>query len=282
LGSFHKDVFGGIMMSEEVKVEGGAENKAVVENKDDVDAQKPEDVKQLENNSVGQEIGWREVIFGGITLLKNIASVVAVLTVIGFAVIHVYMASFSSLFSYNLNIAQYIGAGISLPFVILMLFEKLGSGIFPSVEFIIILIGFVLFYITHKLARYVSRKEWTSSKEMTYYLNITSIMWFIPVIVFLIQTNYSLVPRELGGGQPASVILTFNEEQPLDLWNFAINPEQPRLSEPLQLLIELNDGVLVRQGENYPAVIVKNHIIDAIQDASIPMPQPTASPTPSS
>lgn len=277
-------------MTEGFKQEA-VEEVEIVEIKDE----KTKDI-EADDFSISRFAGWLISKFGLVTIG---------LTVIGFFTVHSYLSTFSSLFSYNFNPIQYVGAGTS--FIIMLVIACCITIWNYGLVFILFVVLLLLLIATIYTIKLSKRSESISQQVLKdnfidsfqTYEKITSplykffqwldkfrILWIFLLVISLGfsygRVLYSVMPREIGGGMPATIILTFNEEQPLNLWNFAINPEQPRLSEPLQLLIELNDGVLVRQAEGYPAVIVKNHIIDAIQDVSIPMPEPTASPTPSS
>lgn len=242
----------------------------------------------------------RNVLFWFVSRgILSLGVISGVLTLAGFFIIQSYMNSFSSLYSYNINISQYLAAGTSL---IIYLIQQITDSLPNALK--IAFVGIVIILVWFLISEFIKSKYPHESKTI---VNLTRpitnalvfvfrfiyrLSWGFIVFILLLKgfvygsIDYNKTERWLGGGQPATVILTFNEDQPSNLWSFAINPEQPRLSEPLQLLIELNDGVLVRQAEGYNAVIVKNDVIYGIQDVSrtnsSPLPEPTASPTPSS
>lgn len=252
-----------------------------------MDTEKPNNIDFDKNTFFSLSMRIMKSIFVSLT------GTLAILTVLGFISIQSYLIQIVDLPVYNISVNTYVRAGINsvINIILYPLREILPITIVATLilltgVIVIVLISYFVDYKnSQKTANLVNNLEKTTNSYRTitspiqiwlkYPVTtiITSIIFCMFAGIFYGAKYYPHTPHWLGGGQPVAVILTFNDEQPLNLWNFAINLEQPRLSEPLQLLIELNDGVLVRQAEGYPAVIVKNHIIDAIQDASIPMPK---------
>ena len=93
---------------------------------------------------------------------------------------------------------------------------------------------------------------------------------------------YAQSPRMFGGGMPADVILVFREDQPTQnsVWSFPINSTNQRQSERVQLLIELTDGMIVRDPITGIAAIVKNDVLQGVVDAfaSKNVSHPTVTP----
>ncbi|MCC6612497.1 MAG: hypothetical protein IT320_03405 [Anaerolineae bacterium] len=114
---------------------------------------------------------------------------------------------------------------------------------------------------------------------------IPIILFFTIVFVSSVYGSnvYGEIPRIRGGGEPSTVVLVFDEPQEDVDWPFRINPAYPRQTEPIEMLMQLTDGVLVRDPQNRVPVIVKADIIRAIIDASPQrqaLPTATAAPTP--
>jgi hypothetical protein len=233
--------------------------------------------------------------------LFNVVNISALLTVLGFFTVHSYLASFSTLFSYNISVTQYLSAGINL--VLTMIWYI----VVPILSYAVL--GLVVLGFMALLAYVLSRNKRINQIGESIFVRLRSlfngikpvikIMWAmlqaiatllfvasIALVGFVYGTfHYSYSPRMLGGGAPSDVILVFREDQPIQnpIWPFPINPTNPRQSEQVQLLLEFTDGVLVRHSLNNVAVIVKNDVIQGIIDVSSvnnSATSPTITPTP--
>jgi hypothetical protein len=219
--------------------------------------------------------------------LLNLVTVTTLLTVAGFFVIHSYLASFTRLFTFNISVTQYLAAGINLA---LALFWYI---ILPILVYgVVLALGVaVLYLIGHVLIRRSKRIQHLWDKIHSWWLPIYhrlrplfrflwSLYQFIAGALFvLVLISLSLVygtyyyaqsPRMFGGGMPADVILVFREAQPTQnsVWGFPMSGSNPRQSERVQLLIELTDGVIVRDAATNTATVVKNDVLQGIIDAS--------------
>jgi hypothetical protein len=91
---------------------------------------------------------------------------------------------------------------------------------------------------------------------------------------------YGRSPNGLGGGTPSRVILIFHESHTEYGWPFRVNSATNQ-SDPLDMLMQLNDGVLVRDPVSMIPVIVKSEAIVGIIGESAPLfPLATSTPTP--
>lgn len=232
--------------------------------------------------------------------LLNLVAVTTLLTVAGFFVIHSYLASFTRLFTFNISVTQYLAAGINLA---LALFWYM---ILPILVYgVILALGIAALYlIGHLLIRRSKRIQYIWNKIHSWWLPIYhhlrpllrflwSLYQFIAgTLFFLVVISLSLMygtyyyaqsPRMFGGGMPADVILVFREAQPTQnsIWGFPISGSNARQSEQVQLLIELTDGVIVRDTATNRTTIVKNDVLQGIVDVATATPSQTlATPTP--
>jgi hypothetical protein len=77
---------------------------------------------------------------------------------------------------------------------------------------------------------------------------------------------YGQVPRWLGGGKPATVVLHFDDTTGPQELGLTGNPARPAESETVDLLAELTSGVLVRDAVTNRVVAVDNRYLLAIAD----------------
>lgn len=231
--------------------------------------------------------------------LLNLVAVTTLLTVAGFFVIHSYLASFTTLFTFNISVTQYLAAGINLvmaiiSYILYMMLPGLGIGA-------IIAIGGAILYSAGHFCMVRSKRisdlwNWFRGWWLPVYhrlrpllrLILTLNKLFLWTLVALMVIALGLVygtyyygqsPRMLGGGMPVDVILVFQEEQPTQtsVWGFPINKSNPQQSERVQLLIELTDGVIVRDVATNTTTLVKNDVLQGIIGASTPTANPTYS-----
>ncbi|MCA9905053.1 MAG: hypothetical protein KC547_14455 [Anaerolineae bacterium] len=232
------------------------------------------------------------------SILANIAVVVAILTVIGFAVIQGYLARVTDLVTLNVDVRQYLIAGMvfvtGFPRIfqsstIIEMLPLLGQFALYLAIFVGYELACVLFNIDdqpHKKASPFGRVEKVILRYVRIFLRLCIIIVAF-MGLYLVGTifgfiHYSDVPTFLGGAQSSTVILVFDEPQTDAGWPFAINPANPRQTQPIEMLMPLTDGVLVRDPQNPVPVIVKSDIIRAIIDANPrrqPVPTVTATPT---
>lgn len=221
--------------------------------------------------------------------LISLVNLSAFLTVLGFFTIHSYLATVTQLFTYNISVAQYLAAGVSL--FIALFWHLFSNGIAPVIPWIgvIFLIGTVGYVIWRLVLRDVVQNASTQSlfqrwqpvfKVIIALLRLLERVnqWVFTIGLLLICVLFGLVygygyysqlPHMLGGGMPTDVILVFKEPQSTNAgWPFPINLNVPTQSEKVQLLFEFTDGLLVRDEGTRIAVIVKNDSLQAVMDAS--------------
>jgi hypothetical protein len=233
--------------------------------------------------------------------LFSLVNITALLTVAGFFVINSYLASFSKLFTFNISLPQYLAAGINLvlgtfAYILYLLLPGLGYGVLLGVGAIIVY-AISRFWI--KRSRRIHdlwdrfRRWWLPIYYWLrpglrflwslYRLSAGALLTLIVILMGLVYGTYYYAqsPRMLGGGMPAAVILVFREDQPTQnsIWGFSINSSNARQSTPVQLLIELTDGVIVRDAATNIVTVVKSDVLQGIIDAE-PLPTGLTSITP--
>jgi hypothetical protein len=215
--------------------------------------------------------------------LLSLATISVAITAAGYFVITSYLATFTSLFTYNISPVQYVTAGINL---------LLGVTAIISVWVVVPAIGLaaaaavvvaVPAYGVQK-SRFLSRwwqtlRQWFSplwtrlwpwiQRIWRVYDSIARVCLVLLIVLVALgygATFYGQSWRMFGGGMPATVVLVFKEPQPQtgSLWPFPIQPTEPHRSIPVELLLELTDGVLVRDKTTNIPVIVKNDTLQAL------------------
>jgi hypothetical protein len=233
-----------------------------------------------------------------LTTLTNAAAIVAILSMLGFGVLQGYLSSVTGLVIVNIDVRQYLVAGgglflnvaaiVSSPLILVILFWVLIIGLF-------VFWGFQKTPVPPEMPA-GSRPNWRQRVNWVLdglYLRINQTSRWLAAFSFVIALFTTAVlygvflfgnsPQLLGGGAPSRVILVFDQPQLDANWPFAINVDYPHQSEPIDMLMQLTDGVLVRDPTNLTPVIVRSAIIRAIIDAN-PRPQltpmPGTTPTP--
>lgn len=231
------------------------------------------------------------------SFINKLTIVGSLLIVIGFFTIQSYLRSLSpssGIFSYNISLTNYLSAGISLFLGVFLYILQITFPVFLNT--LVIIIGlYVVFSLFNLGYRYILSKNKDVNKNVNKFTPIIRKIWNIAKIIYnsyivlsvissLImiillsiaygQFLYPRIPRYLGGGEPANVIIVFDEAQPTQesVWGFPINPTNPRHSEQLQLIIELADGVMVRHESTNTVVILKNDVIQGIIYVQTPAP----------
>ena len=211
----------------------------------------------------------------------------AVLSAAGFYVVHFYLFKVTHLFTYKIETITYVAAGINLIIgtvatIIWQIYQLLTENTLAFIAALIPLIILIWFLGRHKrLDRIVSRiNRWV--------LYISLLLVILLIALVYGWNSYEYSPRLLGGGLPAKVILLFSQPDKLSAMGLPIptNATYPAQSEPVKLLMELNDGVLVVDFETQVPVIIKNDLLYGMIDgvpptqSQTPSPTPTISPTP--
>jgi hypothetical protein len=118
--------------------------------------------------------------------------------------------------------------------------------------------------------------EAVTSKKATVFL----------IIAFLVTSAFSpsslfdqLPPVQSTTQNPRGIILIFKEPIDTTLWSLSVDPQNTRRTQRLNLIAELEDGLLVRDANTGVVVEVKNEAISGLIDNS--SLQPTSTSTPS-
>lgn len=225
--------------------------------------------------------------------IVNLAIITTLLTVAGFFVVHSYLATITSLFTYKIDPIIYVASGINLVYGTLL-------ALVDVIVFLIIflfgcaILGFVIGIIKYWKRIFGPDKNKYeplsfSERVKRFRSNLKSL--FIQAMIILLsftlayspfygQNAYKNSPRYLGGGQLADVILIFQQPDKLATMGLPIqmNPTYPAQSQPVELLMELSDGVLVRDPQTQIPVIIKNELIYGMIDAAPPTPAATTTP----
>ena len=224
----------------------------------------------------------------------NLAGFSALIYAAGYFVVHSYIATFSHLFTYSVKPLQYLAAGINLLLhisaivIILIVIPALAVATIFGLFFFLSFLGYSKSIWVRKVWEGFRLRVAPLWKRVGPVLQIlwrtyTQFSWF-SLFVFVVgvgigygQTTYGYSPQWLGGGMPATVVLLFKEPQPTatSVWGFPIDASLAHRSEPVQLLLELSDGFLVRHQRTNVPVIVKSDALQGIIEV------PSASPIPS-
>ncbi len=230
--------------------------------------------------------------------LLNLVTVTTLLTVAGFFVIHSYLASVSRLFTFNISLTQYLAAGVNM--VLAIFWNYILPVIIGGLILALIFIGLYFFgrYCLNRSKRvhtlwvrvlsiisplYQRLRPLLRAAWVVYQVFAWVLFGLLVIGVALIYGTYYYAqsPRMFGGGMPSNVILVFREEQPTQssIWGFPINTSNPCQSDEVQLLIELTDGVIVRDTGTNRTTIVKNDVLQGIIDVDATSSNLTNIPT---
>jgi len=230
--------------------------------------------------------------------LSNIAAIASIATIIGYGINQGYLSRVTDMTITNIDLSQYLVAAGSMALHFFLFLLN------PAMLLILVVAGALIYFFVHfgfaaptqtsnaqepssiKIVRFLERVlgllEWLQGRVNRW----LSVFLLVVLIYFIAHTYgyafYGSTESALGGGEPSTVILVFDEPQEDVGWPFAINPTQPRQTQPIEMLMQLTDGVLVRDPQYPVPVIVKADSIRAIIDASPQrQPPPTATTTPS-
>lgn len=118
-----------------------------------------------------------------------------------------------------------------------------------------------------------AKRTMRNRQLITYSLGV-----FLLLVVGIGYANviYPVVPRALGGGYPATIVLSLKPEYPPYSLMLTADSSNPIYTRELLLLAELNDGLLVQDQVTGNVVAIKNEAIVAIvDDGFVPVPSPT-------
>lgn len=211
-------------------------------------------------------------------VILNLAVTTALLSIAGFFVVHSYLSKLTHLFTYKVDAIVYISAGINM--FLALVAEIFIKPFIPPINFIHIVIALIIlaivFYFRNKLRKYGQGKYAKYSQIRYLYRILGTILILFAILRAFVYgwDGYEHSARLLGGGQPADVILIFSQHEKLATMGLpiAINATYPAQSQPVKLLMELSDGVLVEDFLTQVPVIVKNELLYGMIDANPPTP----------
>lgn len=215
--------------------------------------------------------------------LLNFVNITALLIAAGFFVIQSFLASFAQAFTFNISISQYLMAGVNMVLALVwnLVMPILLAGFLASLAIVALSLLGRFFHNRSKRVHNLWRRladfihplylRWRPKLRRLwaiYQIVVGALFILLIIMVAFVygRTYYAQSPRMFGGGMPINVILVFSEEQPTQnsIWGFAINPSNARQSEVVQLLMELTDGVIVRDVATDTTTIVKNDTLQGI------------------
>lgn len=230
-------------------------------------------------------------------LIVNFALITTVLTVLGFFIVHSYLDKFTNISTYHIDIPVYTAAGVNVVItitigIILWLREPIIFGVATGIIliFLALVAGFII-----KSSQQVRKFAQAVSPILEKYvfpilrllLKLNNGLLFILLAIVAIKSGidygknyYEHSPHYLGGGAPSDVILVFSQPDKLETMGLPIqiNPTYSAQSQPVELLMELSDGVLVRDLQTQIPVIIKNDLLYGMIDAAPPTPAATTTP----
>lgn len=244
--------------------------------------------------------------------LLNLAVLTALVSIAGFFVIHSYLDKITGIFTYNIAAVVYLSAGANMMVgTVVIIIAIFWLPILLGLAFGVLL-G-ILIFISRRL-----RKRWKRLQAVTdridpflnkriyptlrFALNLNNILTLVllTAAMSLIAINYGrqiyeLMPRFLGGGAPSSVFLVFKPVSDIQIVDLGLpigmetvtspsgTPTPSLRSQPVDLLMELSDGLLVRDPQQGIPIVIKNDLLYAVIDAEPRTFSPvvTATPAPS-
>ena len=196
----------------------------------------------------------------------------ALLTANGFIIVNSYLATFTDIQGYDIAPSQYLAAG-ACPFALL---------------YQILILALFLYFGRRAVEKWRPSSEYAAfvSAMSRVYLALGAVVAVLAFGYLFGARLYSMLPRAIGGGSPATIVLVFDNVETHQLLRLTGDPMQPRRTGTLLLLAELTDGILVADTNNGHVATVKNDLIVARLDDQVnlgvitPTPTYTPSPTP--
>ena len=254
------------------------------------------EIQDSDSNNFFQINNFDDLIEKAKSLLTLIIAGGAILGATGFFIVNIYLGRFSSIQGFSVVSGRYVATVIWFLITLLFIGSSFILGGFLGKKLSLILnfvIGVILFidflfifllfeinifsfiasiFMAGLIIGMILMILYGERGERKTYIQIVYIAFSVSVGSFTFL--FSNIPQSLGGGQPADAILIFNDKaQFQDLPIEVISGT--RQSEPIQILSELNDGLLIHDDEDNLTLIIKNDWIGAIIDASNPTPTPT-------
>lgn len=225
--------------------------------------------------------------------LRGSVTIPTFFIVAGFFTIHSYLFKTTSMFTYKIDVSVYIAAGMNtilgaLVNTITYLIPSLSQGLAIALVLVVfmlllLLIGWWLLRRNQQLQKLSKQVEppvngyVIPALERVFTINSFLMISLIIAVAALTglrygYSGYEYSPRFIGGGMPARVVLLFKQPDLIPSLGlpFALDATYPGRSEPLEMLMELSDGVLVRQSTTQAPIIIKNDMLYAILDADPP------------
>ena len=230
--------------------------------------------------------------------LALIAGMIAVLTGAGFLIVNVYLAKFTQIHGFDINVSQYLAAGIGfllvllaaalatvvLSAVITFLARQKNETIRTIVNAIVIAIAITLtsrLSFSSELANFINVITFTIlglrfvveilpdslHNRLARYSprnsrNIVQVGLFLLLglggTFFYSQYGYGSLPHYLGGGAPEPIVLSFGDGDTAQALGLSVEAGEPRRTQTVLLLAELSNGLLVADTVNGRVVEVSN------------------------
>ncbi len=224
--------------------------------------------------------------------LLNLAVITTFLTIAGFFVVHTYLAKITGIYTYRIEAPIYIAAGIN---VILGTLAKVFAPIISTIPGMILpvlgLVGIVILFDAlsqqdNQAGRLIKRRFVPIGRFLHRLNNILFISLLVLLIAFTAvgygydDYGYGYSEHVLGGGRPTSVKLIFREPGTIESLGLPLvqDPSEAAQSLPVDLLMELSDGVLVRDPQLGIPVVIRDELLYGIID--VPAATLTVIPTP--
>lgn len=214
----------------------------------------------------------------------------AFLTAIGFIIVNSYLAQYTDIHGYSVHPGQYIAAAIGaivfssliiLSLSILLLIFTLVVGVVVSI-FVVPLMSTLNKTVSPKISSWGALRFFFSGAYWKVFIRIVSesmtktrkrlLTGAVILIIILASAAYGvsvygLIPRYLGGGAPVEVYIVLADNEPISAFRLSTVDSYPNIISNVQILAELNNGLLIYDPNNILSAIIDNNEIKAIFDA---------------
>jgi hypothetical protein len=221
----------------------------------------------------------------------NLGVITAVVTISGAFVIHSYIHTFTNMLTFKISVAQYIAAGLNLIIGTLIIIIL---GLLPSIAYgVAMVLALIIIWSSMLVGIYylIGRKPLKVQVVSDFQVRIGNaarlsrtlfiLLLLIAAVVYsgIYGTNfYGVSPHEIGGGQPADVILIFDDPELLAALPIPSSPISPYRTETVQLLMELDNGYIIRHVSSRATLFIASNSVQAIIDV-YPPSHDTSAPT---
>lgn len=214
-----------------------------------------------------------------VQIAQRLLSITAVITAIGFVVNTNILLRTTGIFSFAIYPQQYVIWGVFFTLIFLIRF------FLPTLVLIAVLIFLVaLSYSKWVTGAFQMRKSYTITvAAITVLFTEIRLFWFVLLgAIFLSAFQPETVLNIIPGGQHKTVSLIFQEEIDSDLWHLSVDPSEPRRTQPVLLITEYTDGLLIKDLVTGTIVKIRSDmlvgIIDNLSIMASPTPMPSATP----